>query len=101
MNSGSTETVTAILTTAEAATSGRRQSAPNILDTYLRCADIMMAGRGEHDCLAADLTFRPRLPQTSWRQFQKGGPPIEAGERAVEEQLDGLRELLPWLRAAS
>lgn len=75
----------------------RRQSAPNILETYLRCAEIMMAGRGENDCLSADLTLRPRLPQISWREFQKGGAPMEAGERAVEECLAELRELLPWL----
>jgi NTE family protein len=76
----------------------RRQSAPNILETYLRCADIMMTGRGENDCLSADLAFRPRLPQISWREFQKGGPAMEAGEAAVEESKDALRELLPWLK---
>jgi NTE family protein len=75
-----------------------KQNPPNILETYMRCAEIMMAGRGEHDCIAADLTFRPRLPQISWKEFQKGGVPMRAGERAVEEQLTELRELLPWLR---
>jgi NTE family protein len=78
----------------------RRQNAPNILETYLRCSEIMMSGRGERDCLSADLTMRPRLPQMSWREFQKGGVPMRAGERAVEEELSSLRELLPWLRVA-
>ena len=75
----------------------RRGSAPNILETYLRCAEIMMAGRGEHDCLSADLTFRPRLPAMSWREFQRGGVPMRAGEQAVEELVGELRDLLPWL----
>jgi NTE family protein len=75
----------------------RRVSAPNILETYLRCAEIMMAGRAEHDCVSADLTFRPRLPQMSWKEFQRGGVPMRAGEIAVEEALADLRELLPWL----
>jgi hypothetical protein len=58
----------------------------------------MMSGRGEHDCLSADLTLRPRLGKMSWREFQKGGVPLMAGERAVEEEVSALRELLPWLR---
>jgi NTE family protein len=78
----------------------RRVSSPNILETYLRCAEIMMAGRSEHDCIAADLTFRPRLPQMSWKEFQSGGIPMRAGEIAVEEALADLRELLPWLNVA-
>ena len=76
------------------------QRASNILRTYLRCMDIMTTGDEEHDCLLADVTFRPRIPPMNWREFQKGGPLMESGEQAVEEHLDRLRELLPWLRAA-
>jgi NTE family protein len=76
----------------------RRAGVPNIVQTYLRCADIMMTGRGEHDSLGADLVLRPRLPDMSWKDFQKGGAPMLAGEQAVEAELGRLRELLPWLR---
>jgi NTE family protein len=79
----------------------RRGGGPNILETYLRCAEIMMAGRAERDALTADLTLRPKTPPVSWKAFQKGGALLTAGEQAVEEQLDGLRELLPWLRGSS
>jgi NTE family protein len=79
---------------------GRQPRLPNILQTYLRCIDIMRTGRGEHDLLSADITFRPQLPPLSWKEFQKGGAPVEAGERAVEDQLDSLRELFPWIRTA-
>jgi NTE family protein len=76
----------------------RKMSPPNIIETYMRCSDIVMSGRGEHDCLSADLTIRPRLSQLSWHEFQKGGAPMLAGEQAVDEQVATLRELLPWLR---
>ena len=77
---------------------GSKVTPPNIITTYMRCSDIVMSGRGDHDCLSADLTVRPRLPQLSWREFQKGGVPMLAGQQAVEEQSATLRELLPWLR---
>jgi NTE family protein len=77
---------------------GGRRPALNILETYHRCAEIFTAGRSVRDCLTADLTVRPQLPSLSWKDFQKGGVPLEAGERSVYEQVDGLRELLPWLR---
>jgi NTE family protein len=77
-----------------------RVSAPNMLETYMRCAELMMAEQSEHDCASADLTFRPRLPQMSWKEFQRGGVPLRAGELAVEETLADLRQLLPWLQVA-
>jgi hypothetical protein len=63
----------------------------------MRCSDIVMSGRGDRDCLSADVTIQPLLNELSWRDFQKGGAPMRAGEKAVEEKIAGLRELLPWL----
>ena len=77
---------------------GSKVIPPNIIATYMRCSDIVMSGRGDHDCLSADLTVRPRLSQLGWREFQKGGAPMLAGTQAVEEHRATLRELLPWLR---
>jgi NTE family protein len=78
----------------------KQQKAPNIVRTYLRCMEIVMARGRAHDDPAADLTLRPRLPPMGWQDFQKGGVPMRAGEDSVQEQLDNLRELLPWLRLA-
>jgi NTE family protein len=77
-----------------------KQKRLNILDTLLRCAYLMMDGRGDYDSLSADVTFRPHLPDMGLKDFQKGGPPLQAGRQAVEDQIESMRELLPWLRVA-
>ncbi|MFN0071969.1 MAG: patatin-like phospholipase family protein [Chloroflexota bacterium] len=87
------------LTEPDPASASASPRVPNLLQTYLRTIDIMRGGRSEHDLMLADVVFSPQLPHLGWSDFQKGGVLVEAGEKAVEDRLEELQAVLPWLRS--
>jgi NTE family protein len=72
-------------------------SQPNMLQTMMRCVDIMTAERAVRDCLLADVVIRPRFEITGWKSFDQADAYSEAGFAAAEEMLPALQKLLPWL----
>ena len=72
-------------------------SQPNVLQTVLRCVDIMTADRAVRDCLLADVVIRPRFDITGWKSFDHADAYAEAGYEAARQMFDALQKLLPWL----
>ena len=56
---------------------GRNQ--PNVLQTVMRCVDIMTADRAVRDCLLADVVIRPKFEVTGWKSFDQADAYAEAG----------------------
>ena len=77
----------------------RRRAAnqPNVLQTVMRCVDIMTADRAVRDCLLADVVIRPRFEVTGWKSFDQADAYAEAGYAAGSQVLSALQRLLPWL----
>jgi NTE family protein len=72
-------------------------SQPNVLQTVLRCVDIMTADRAVRDCLLADVVIRPRFNVTGWKSFDHADAYAEAGYLAATQMFDSLQKLFPWL----
>jgi NTE family protein len=72
-------------------------SQPNVLQTVLRCVDIMTADRAVRDCLLADVVIRPRFDITGWKSFDHADAYAEAGYAAASQMFNALQKLLPWL----
>jgi NTE family protein len=72
-------------------------SQPNMLQTMMRCVDIMTAERAVRDCLLADVVIRPKFEITGWKSFDQADAYAEAGYAAAQEMLPALQNLLPWL----
>jgi NTE family protein len=72
-------------------------SQPNMLQTLLRCVDIMTAERAVRDCLLADVVIRPSFEITGWKSFDQADAYSDAGFAAAEKMLPALQKLLPWL----
>ncbi len=72
-------------------------SQPNVLQTVLRCVDIMTADRAVRDCLLADVVIRPRFDVTGWKSFDHADAYAEAGYQAASQMFNALQKLLPWL----
>ena len=72
-------------------------SQPNVLQTVLRCVDIMTADRAVRDCLLADVVIRPRFEITGWKSFDHADAYAEAGYLAASQMFNALQKLLPWL----
>jgi NTE family protein len=70
---------------------------PNMLQTMMRCVDIMTAERAVRDCLLADLVIRPRFEVTGWKSFDQADAYAEAGYRAASEMFPALQKLVPWV----
>jgi NTE family protein len=76
---------------------GEGANQPNVLQTVLRCVDIMTADRAVRDCLLADVVIRPRFEVTGWKGFDQADAYAEAGYAAGAQMLGALQRLLPWL----
>jgi NTE family protein len=74
-----------------------RSNQPNMLQTLLRCVDIMTAERAVRDCLLADVVIRPSFEITGWKSFDQADAYADAGYAAAEQMLPALQKLLPWL----
>jgi NTE family protein len=70
---------------------------PNMLQTMMRCVDIMTGERAVRDCMLADVVIRPRFEITGWKSFDQADAYAEAGYRAAAEMLPALQKLLPWV----
>jgi NTE family protein len=76
---------------------GEGVNQPNVLQTVLRCVDIMTADRAVRDCLLADVVIRPRFEITGWKSFDQADAYAEAGYAAGTQVFGALQRLLPWL----
>ena len=74
---------------------GRNQ--PNVLQTVMRCVDIMTADRAVRDCLLADVVIRPKFEVTGWKSFDQADAYAEAGYQAGQQVFSTIQKLLPWL----
>lgn len=74
---------------------------PNMLQTLMRCVDIMQAERAVRDCLLADVVIRPRFKVMGWKSFDQADAYADAGYAAAEAMLPALQKLLPWLDRSS
>jgi len=70
---------------------------PNMLQTMMRCVDIMTSERAVRDCLLADVVIRPRFEITGWKSFDQADAYADAGYAAAQEILPAIQKLLPWL----
>jgi predicted acylesterase/phospholipase RssA len=68
-----------------------------MLQTMMRCVDIMTAERAVRDCLLADVVIRPRFEITGWKSFDQADAYADAGYAAATDVLAALQKLLPWL----
>jgi hypothetical protein len=68
-----------------------------MLQTMMRCVDIMTSERAVRDCLLADVVVRPRFEITGWKSFDQADAYAEIGFAAAEAMLPALQKLLPWL----
>ena len=70
---------------------------PNVLQTVMRCVDIMTSDRAVRDCLLADVVIRPKFQVTGWKSFDQADAYAEAGYAAATQMFPALQKLLPWL----
>jgi NTE family protein len=70
---------------------------PNVLQTVMRCVDIMTSDRAVRDCLLADVVIRPKFQATGWKSFDQADAYAEAGYAAAAQMFPALQKLLPWL----
>jgi NTE family protein len=80
-----------------AALPAENPSQPNMLQTMMRCVDIMTSERAVRDCLLADVVIRPRFEITGWKSFDQADAYADAGYAAAQEMLPAIQKLLPWL----
>ena len=59
------------------------RSQPNVLQTVMRCVDIMTADRAVRDCLLADVVIRPKFEVTGWKSFDQADAYADAGYAAA------------------
>lgn len=83
----------------EASWQGQPPRKPNLLDAILRSRDIMMAEIRQHTAGEPAILIRPPVGSVSLRNFGDGARFIEPGERATQEAIARLHELLPWTAA--
>jgi predicted acylesterase/phospholipase RssA len=81
----------------ESPTGSAIRKAPNIVQTLMRCHDMMSADRAAQDCLLADLVIRPRFENITWKEFGNSDFYAEVGYEAAGEAIPALGKLLPWL----
>jgi NTE family protein len=74
-----------------------RSNQPNVLQTVLRCVDIMTSERAVRDCLLADVVIRPKFEITGWKSFDQADAYADAGYEAGAQVFSALQKLLPWL----
>jgi NTE family protein len=75
---------------------GQPSRKPNLLDAILRSRDIMMSEIRQHTAGEPAILIKPEVRGVSLRNFSDGAKFIEPGERAAEEALARIHELLPW-----
>ena len=73
------------------------RSQPNVLQTVMRCVDIMTADRAVRDCLLADVVIRPKFEVTGWKSFDQADAYADAGYAAGQQMFNAIQKLLPWL----
>ena len=69
---------------------------PNVLQTVMRCVDIMTADRAVRDCLLADVVIRPSSGHRL-EGFDQADAYAEAGYSGGTQMFSALQKLLPWL----
>lgn len=66
----------------------------NAYTTTLRSLDILRYQLVKENVTDADIVLVPQTGEVLWHEFVDDGTLIQAGERAVEEQLDAIRALI-------
>jgi NTE family protein len=80
----------------EASLDGEPPRRPKLLDAILRSRDIMMSEIRQHTRGEPAILIKPEVRGVSLRNFSDGARYIEPGERAAEQALQRIYELLPW-----
>ena len=69
-----------------------------MLQTVMRCVDIMTAERAVRDCLLADVVIRPHFEITGWKSFDQADAYADAGLRARPKKCSlRYKNCFPWL----